>query len=181
MGLSRFFHCLRRSAMVTLIGMTCACQPSDTGDAPTSSKAPQTAVPVRMDAPTLAELGNATYLGIDEEPVTLVDGEWQGEPFIEGGASRPRAGLVRDFHLSGDLNGDGVKESVALLWTNAGGSGTFDYIAVVGRDNNATPINLATADLGDRVNVRAAGIDAGLSLMSCRPVRMIPPAVRDRK
>ncbi len=38
---------------------------------------------------TPEQMGNATYSGIYDEPVTLADGVYEGEPFEEGGASRP--------------------------------------------------------------------------------------------
>ena len=144
--------CSRRIvAIVTLIAMVGGCQPSETGDAPRT--------PPAVHALTPAELRNASYyLGLDDDPVTLSAGEWHGEPLVEAGASRPGAGLVDDFTVNGDLNGDGVDETVVLLWTNSGGSGTFDYIAVMGRDSSGEPVNLATAVLGDRVGIRAAWI-----------------------
>ena len=109
-------------------------------------------------APTAAELASATYTGIEEGPVTLVEGQWEGEPYEEGGASRPRAGLVEDFSLVGDLNGDGVNEAVVLIWQSGGGSGTFSYLAVMGRSDDEVN-NLATAEIGDRVKLRSGRID----------------------
>jgi len=108
----------------------------------------------------MAELANATYAGIVDEPVSLVDGHWQGEPFVEGGASAPVVGLVQEFHLTGDVTGDGNPETVVLLWSSSGGSGTFDYIAVTGR-TDAGVASLATAELGDRVQVRQGRITGG--------------------
>jgi heat shock protein HslJ len=78
-----------------------------------------------------------------------------------GGAARPGVGLVDDFYLTGDLDDDGAEEAVVLLWSNSGGSGTFDYIAVMGRDDTGAPLHVATAALGDRVRIRAAIIDEG--------------------
>jgi heat shock protein HslJ len=115
-------------------------------------------------APTPEELANATYSGIEESPVTLTGGRWEGEPYAEGGASRPSVGLAKDFSLQGDLDGDGNDESVALLWQSSGGSGTFDYIAVMDRENDAV-INLATAGIGDRVQVRSGRIENGLIVL----------------
>ena len=112
-------------------------------------------------APTAVELANATYTGTGEGPVTLVDGRWEGEPCVEGGASRPSVGLVEDFHLPGDLDGDGQDEAVITLWQSSGGSGTFNYVAVVGRKNGEI-INLGTAAMGDRVQVRSGRIDGGV-------------------
>ena len=111
-------------------------------------------------APTAAELANATYSGIEEGPVTLVEGRWEGEPYAEGGASRPSAGLVEDFALAGDLNSDGSNEAAVLVWRNGGGSGTFSYLAVMGRSDCEVE-NLATAEVGDRVKLRSGRIDDG--------------------
>jgi heat shock protein HslJ len=109
-------------------------------------------------APTAVELANATYYGTDERTVTLTDGRWEGEPYVEDGAARPSVGLVEDFYLTGDLDGDGRDEAVVTLWQSSGGSGTFNYVAVVGRKNDEIT-NLGTAALGDRVQVRSGRID----------------------
>jgi len=141
---------LRSAVLIALIAMTCACQSMDAVD-----------TPILATAPTIAELENTTYVGITRVPLTLTDGEWQGEPFTVEGASRPSVGLVHDFRLTGDLNDNGAEEAIVLLWSNPGGSGTFDFIAVIGRDKTGAPLNLATAALGDRVRIRSAIIDAG--------------------
>ena len=112
-------------------------------------------------APTWQEAANASYAGLMGLSITLEDGEWQGEPYVEGGASAPRAGLVRDFLLTGDLDHDGAAESVVLVWTSSGGSGTFDYLAVVERADDGTVSERASAPLGDRVQVRRADIVGG--------------------
>ena len=112
------------------------------------------------EAPTAAELANATYTGFEEGPVTLVEGRWEGEPYEEGGASRPSAGLVEDFTLAGDLLGDGSNEAAVLVWRSGGGSGTFSYLAVMGRSDGEVK-NLATAEIGDRVKLRSGRIDDG--------------------
>jgi heat shock protein HslJ len=110
---------------------------------------------------TLAGLKNATYTGIEEQdPVTLKDGFWQGEPFVEGGASRPRVGMVRDFHLLGDLDGDGVDEAAVLLSASSAGTGENIYLAVVGLKEGQLQ-NLGTTLVGDRVQIRKAGILEG--------------------
>ena len=113
------------------------------------------------NAPTAEELANATYTGTEEGPVTLVDGRWEGEPCAEGGSSRPTVGLVEDFSLAGDLDGDGREEAVVTLWQSSGGSGTFNYVAVVGRKNGEIT-NLGTAAMGDRVQLRSGRIDGGV-------------------
>jgi len=112
------------------------------------------------ETPTAAELANATYTSIEEGPVTLVEGRWEGEPYAEGGASRPSAGLVEDFTLAGDLSGDGSNEAAVLIWQSGGGSGTFSYLAVMGRSEGEVK-NLGTAEIGDRVKLRSGRFDDG--------------------
>jgi heat shock protein HslJ len=110
--------------------------------------------------PVLSELKNATYRGLeaDVEVVTLTDGVWEGEPFVEGAASRPRVVFVRDFHLMGDLDGDGLEEAVVLLSESSGGSGEFLHVAVVDRVEGKLE-NIATTPLGDRVQIRRGWTD----------------------
>ena len=104
------------------------------------------------------ELANATYQGIYEEPVTLTDGKYEGEPFVEGGASRPTVTLIPGPIAYGDLNGDGQAEAVVLLAESSGGSGTFVYLAVVA-NQDGQPVNVATTLLGDRVQVNSMQIE----------------------
>jgi heat shock protein HslJ len=111
-------------------------------------------------APTLQELKNATYKGVEEAngAVTLANGKWVGRPFAPGGASAPSVTFVRDFRLTGDLDGDGAEEAMVLLAGHGGGTGETSYVAVVGRRAHAL-VNIATAPVGDRVQVRGAKID----------------------
>jgi uncharacterized protein/heat shock protein HslJ len=113
-------------------------------------------------APGTAELAAATYRGIEEEPVTLIDGHWEGEPALEGGASVPRVDLAPGFRVTGDLDSDGGDEAVALLSYNFGGSGVFSYLAVVGHGAGGGVENLATTEIGDRVQLRSATIEGGV-------------------
>jgi heat shock protein HslJ len=149
---------LRRFLMLCLLPATLACAPAAEQSAPPATEA--VAESTSLEPPTLDELAEATFGGIADEPVQLADGRWEGEPYVEGGASRPAIGLVEDFLLLGDLTGDGQAESVVLLWTSSGGSGTFDYLAAAGRDERGVSI-LGTAELGDRVKVRAGRIVDG--------------------
>lgn len=114
---------------------------------------------------TLAELKNATYTGVEEQnPVTLKDGLWEGAPSVEGGSSRPTVHFIRDFHLLGDLNDDGLEEAAVLLGAGSGGTGENIYLAVMGiRDGKLQ--NLDTILLGDRVQIRKAGILEGRLFM----------------
>jgi hypothetical protein len=109
---------------------------------------------VRMDP------AGATYTGIFDAPVTLVEGRFEGAPYVPGGASRPVVMLLAEPRASGDLTGDAEPERAVVLAADSGGSGTFVYLAVLGRDGRTTA-NLATAYLGDRVRVSALRIDSG--------------------
>ena len=82
--------------------------------------------PTGSGVPTLAELRNATFSGIEEGPVSLSNGRWQGNPYVEGGASRPTAGLIDNVYYTGDLDGDGELEAVVILWRMGGGTGEND-------------------------------------------------------
>jgi heat shock protein HslJ len=66
--------------------------------------------------------------------------------------------FVGDFRLTGDLDGNGAEEAVVLLAANTGGSGEIAYLAIVSRLAGRVT-NLATAAIGDRVQVRDARID----------------------
>jgi heat shock protein HslJ len=131
-------------AVITLFGLV-ACQE---GDAPTAQVA----------ALTAQQLASATYNGIYDEPVTLSDGQYLGDPFVEGGASRPHVQMIREFLLHGDLTDDETDEAVVLLTESSGGSGTFGYIAVV-QLQGGDAVNIGTAPLGDRVQIRDSHID----------------------
>lgn len=108
----------------------------------------------------MAGLEDATYSGIEAQPVTLSQGRWEGSPYVEGGAARPAVGLVDDFLLQGDLDADGQEELVVMLWQSAGGTGSNVYIAVM-KPENGEYVNVSTALLGDRVKLRGGRIDSG--------------------
>ena len=108
----------------------------------------------------LTGLGNATYTGIEEQPVKLVNGRWEGHPYVEGGASRPGVGLLRDIYFTGDLDADGQEETVVILWQTAGGTGSNIYIAAMKAENGVYE-NISTALLGDRVQLISGKLDSG--------------------
>ncbi len=117
--------------------------------------------------PTLTELQNATYWGLKEPggTFTLKDGRWEGEPHAPGAAARPSVSLAPGFRVTGDLDGDGAEEAVVVLAESSGGSGTFDYLAVVKRTASGIE-NIATVALGDRVKIRSARVEKGILLVS---------------
>jgi heat shock protein HslJ len=104
------------------------------------------------------DLMNATYQGIYAEPVTLTDGSYEGEPFVEGGASRPTVTFIETPITYGDVTGDGQAEAVVLLAENSGGSGTFVYLALV-VNQDGQPVNVATTLLGDRAQVDSMSVE----------------------
>jgi len=108
----------------------------------------------------LDALKNATYIGIEEQdPVTLKDGVWEGEPYEAGGSSRPSVHFVRDFLLEGDIDGNGTDEAAVLLSAGTGGTGENIYLAAV-RLVDGELKNLDTVLVGDRVQIRMAGFGA---------------------
>jgi heat shock protein HslJ len=109
---------------------------------------------------TFDQLRNATYRGIYDRPVTLTDGKYEGAPFQPGGAARPQLVFAGGLVARGDLNHDGGDEAVVMLAESSGASGTFNYLAVVAAQDGK-PVNVATAALGDRVQLRAMKIVGG--------------------
>ena len=108
-------------------------------------------------APTLPELQNATYDGVYEYPLTLEAGRWEGDAYVAGGASRPRAGLADGIYASGDLDGDGREEAAVVLWESGGGSGSYHYVAVLHREGGGI-VNVDTVLVEDRPKILALRI-----------------------
>jgi hypothetical protein len=104
-------------------------------------------------------LKNAEYHGIYDAPVELTEGKYEGEPFVEGGASRPLVVFIEPYAF-GDLDGDGVDDAAVLLVETSGGSGSFVYLAAV-LNQNGKAVNEATTLLGDRAQVGELVIEDG--------------------
>jgi heat shock protein HslJ/major membrane immunogen (membrane-anchored lipoprotein) len=98
-------------------------------------------------------LKNGTYEGIYQEAIQLTDGLFEGQPFVDGGASRPTVTFT-GVYVWGDLNSDGVDDAVVVLVESSGGSGSFFYLAAV-LNRNGNPENVATYLLGDRAQVQS--------------------------
>jgi heat shock protein HslJ len=113
-----------------------------------------------VQAPTLKELKNASYSGIEglKGSVKLVDGRWTGRPYGKGSASRPVVSLVGDLRVIGDLDNDGMDDAVVLLNYVPGGTGQLLHLAVVVRKNGKIQ-NVATTLIGDRVQIRDVRIE----------------------
>ncbi len=122
----------------------------------------ETVPPTAGQPLTLEALKNAAYLS--EWPADgvaqLVDGEYE-EEIVPGAASKLIIVFYRDMYAFGDLDGDGVEDAAVVLATSGGGSGTFISLEAVINDQG-TPKHVATAFLGDRVQVNSVVIESGI-------------------
>ena len=132
-------------------------QPNPTSPAAMDPDADEAAVPAEL---AVGALGDLTYQGILDMPITLNGGRFDGEPAVEGSAGHPMVTLLPESTAYGDLNGDGRPDSAVMLAAESGGSGTFVYMAVVSLEDGR-PVNLATTQLGDRVQVKELAIENG--------------------
>jgi heat shock protein HslJ len=101
---------------------------------------------------------NATYSGMYEEAVTLTDGLYEGEPFVEGDPARPSVQYVEDRELFGDLDGDGVEDAVVFLIERGGGTAAFTYIAAQ-LNQNGQPVDAGAVMVEDRTQILAQAIE----------------------
>jgi heat shock protein HslJ len=107
-------------------------------------------------APTIDQLKGATYNGINDAPVALKEGAWEGKP-VSGGSTKSRVVLQAASLVTGAVTAEGAPEAVVLLRKSSGGTGTFTFMAVVA-DRGGKIENVATAPLGDREQVRSLSI-----------------------
>ncbi|MDH3948318.1 MAG: META domain-containing protein [Gammaproteobacteria bacterium] len=117
-----------------------------------------------VNASSIQDLKNLSYQGIYAEPVTLKNGIYEGRPFVAGGASRPRVQFIEQLMVSGDMTGDGNDEAAVFLMASSGGSGSYTYLAIVTK-NGSSYQNIATKNLGDRVQVRALRLAEGTLIL----------------
>jgi hypothetical protein len=145
-----------------------ACSPAGGEEAVSMPATPAVDPPAEQPTDTPADLTeemlkNMTFQGIYDEPVSLADGLYEGEPFVEGGASKPTVTLT-PFIAFGDLDGDGMDDAAVLLVENSGGSGVFVYLAAVS-NREGGPENVATTLLGDRVSPNSIAIEDGEAVL----------------
>ena len=114
--------------------------------------------------PTVEQLRVATVSGVFAAPVTLAGGVYEGEPAEPGASSRPRLQLWESSVHFGDMDGAAGSEAVAMLSSNAGGSGEFVHVAVFGVRDGALA-NLGTAAVGDRTKLQSLWLERGKVLM----------------
>ncbi|MBO3457140.1 hypothetical protein G7B40_029425 [Aetokthonos hydrillicola Thurmond2011] len=102
---------------------------------------------------TKETLSNAEYHVSDYGSFKLTNGSYRNQETklsVSGGKTI----------TLGDLNNDGIKDAVTLLTVNGGGSGIFEYLAVIINEKGSLK-NAATEYLGDRVVVQSVSISAG--------------------
>ena len=138
-------------ATITLAVLS-GCAPGETEDLDRTAERAQA-----VALPTHEQIASATYSGIYDEPVTLTNGLFEGDPYVEGASARPRVQLIDGMSATGDLDGDGVEEIVVLVTEMSGGTGENLYLAVMRGENDAA-VNVGTALVGDRVKLRTMAI-----------------------
>lgn len=121
--------------------------------APTLAPSPTTEPPTPVTPVSLADaLGNLSYAGLfPDQQIALTDGIGYYE---DGGSGRPFVRSIDHLIATGDLNGDGVEDAVALLVDYSTGSGDFIYLAPV-LNAMTEPKPLDTLMIGDRTPVKS--------------------------
>jgi hypothetical protein len=107
---------------------------------------------------TANQLANAEYkLAYPQDrPAKLTQGEYRA-PLVPGSTVELTIRLVQSSN-TGDLNGDGRRDGVAVLASDPGGGIFYDLATVVIQDG--LPVNLAGAALGDQLQPKSVFIDA---------------------
>lgn len=100
----------------------------------------------------------ASVSGVLDETFTLVDGNFEGAPYVDGAASRPRVMTVPGSATLADVDGDGQDEAAAVLLASMGGTGSFVHLVLI-EYRNGVPETTATALLGDRVILKNLSIE----------------------
>jgi len=91
--------------------------------------------------------------------VTLSAGSWVEDSGEGNDASGLRVVLLEEIFLTGDVTGNGRQNAVVFLHTSGAGTGSFLTIAVLERQEENF-VSIAMIELGDRVQIRAARLEA---------------------
>lgn len=104
---------------------------------------------------------DASYSGLEgfPDPVTLRDGKYAGEPSGEGAGAAPSVLLSKQHTAAGDLDGDGISETVVVLVTDSGSGVLFHLAALTEKADSLQ--HVATAGLGDRIRIRSIAVENG--------------------
>jgi heat shock protein HslJ len=116
-------------------------------------------------APSVETMGNIAYAGIYDAPVQLLSGVYEGEPFVPGGAARPRVELLADLYATGNIDDDSVEDAWVLLNESSGGTGQFLFLAAVS-EASGHPRNIGTIAIGDRVKVMSLEAEGGTATLT---------------
>lgn len=109
---------------------------------------------------TLDQLKNTTYL-VDGDKIKLKNGTYQAGTIAEANY------LLVKFETAalGDLNNDGKNDAAVIYFYNGGGSGCFVILAaMLNQDGN--PVQVASEELGDRVEVKSIAIRGGKIILT---------------
>lgn len=117
-----------------------------------------------IGAPTLEELRNATISSLPDGPIPLKDGVYEGLPSQPGSASRRRVVLWTRPLASGALAGVRGESAVALWSVSEGGSGSIVHVGVF-QERGGRVVDVGSAPVGDRVQVRALSIVDGVVVL----------------
>lgn len=117
-----------------------------------------------VDISSLQHLKNLSYQTIHGQTIKLKDGVYEGPTFDAGGAARLRVALIEQLMVSGDMTDDGHDEAAVFLTASSGGSGRYTYLAIVTKSGFSYQ-NIATQNLGDRVQIRALRLAEGTLIL----------------
>jgi hypothetical protein len=124
------------------------------------SQAGQESAPGTAPSLTSETLANAEYVLPDGSTVQLTDGVYQEKPDETASTFITNVSLLDDLTAYGDLNGDGVEDAAVIIVDAPGGSGVFTYLAAV-VDEDGSPANVDTVDLGDRTDITTVAVEDG--------------------
>lgn len=125
------------------------------------SKTPPPAPPAPQGPPpppTLEQLRAATVSGVLDQPVTLANGVYEGQPVEAGAATHASLTLWPAAVVFSDVDGKPGSEAVAAMGADTGGSGEFVHIGVFALQDGKA-VSLATAPVGDRVRLQKLWVE----------------------
>ncbi len=100
------------------------------------------------------DAANTRYAGILDHPIDLREGRFASTASPD---SAQRDVVLLEAAMAADIDGDGIDETLALVGHESGGSGRFDYVAVVSDTAGVAPTRL----IGDRVQVMSWSAGGG--------------------
>lgn len=161
---AQYLKALETAATYRLDGNTLELRTTDGALAVSFTKAGTTASSPLQSSESAASIWQALpNLGYPIEGIStgiaqLKDGLFE-EQAAPASATKTKVQLG-DLRSLGDLNGDGLEDAAVILVVDPGGSGTFDYLALVTNENGAAK-PVASVLLGDRVIVKSIAIQSG--------------------